>query len=173
MPHRAVFARIQPQNHKQQQAFQQELVNLRRMARQIARAAKHHGPRQGRVGHTAPQLTVDEVAHAARGQPGWHAGRHKVHDLQEGPAARTGKPQHGHDDAQQSTMKTHAALPNRQNLQRIHQVIQGLVEQAIAHTPTQHHAHHAHEQDVFHILPVPGLLAFQTDKGGVLQATQA
>ena len=49
-----------------QQALAEELVDLRRMARQRrAGFREHHAPRQRRVGEAAPQLAVDEVAHAS------------------------------------------------------------------------------------------------------------
>ena len=69
-------------------------------------------------------------------------------------------------------MKTHAALPHRQNFKRMTQVMQWFVKQTVADTPTQHHAHHTQKQDVFHVLPVPSLIALQAGKGGVAQAPQ-
>ena len=56
-------------------------------------------------------------------------------------------------------MKAHAALPDRKNLQRVAQVVSRLVKQAVAHTPAQHHAHDAHEQNVFDIFARPGARA--------------
>ena len=147
---------IEPQHHKQQEPFQQELVGLRRVSGQITRATKHHAPGQRRVGHTAPEFAVDEIAQAAGRQSRGHTWRHKVHDLHERPLPAARVPDHGQHHAQQTAVKAHATLPDGKDLQRVRQVISRLVKQAVAHAPTQHHAHDAKKQDVFHIAPHPG-----------------
>ncbi len=53
-------------------------------------------------------------------------------------------------------METHAALPDRENLQRMRQVVSGFVKQAIPDAPPEHHTHHTQEQDVFGVAAGPG-----------------
>jgi hypothetical protein len=149
-------AGVQPQQHEEQQAFEQKLVDLAGVARDVgARLRKHHGPGQARVGRTAPQLAVDEIADTPTGQPGGHARRNQVGHLQPGPATRAGIGRHGDDHAQHAAVERHAALPHHQDFQRVGQVVAGLVEQGVAEAPAQHHAQHAPEQQVFHITPAP------------------
>ena len=165
---------IQPQQHEQQQPFQQELVDLRRVARlQRTAVRKHHAPGQIGAGKAAPQFAVDEVTHTACSQASGHAGRHKISHLQPGAFARMGKPQHGGNHAQQATVERHAALPHRKNLQRVGEVVAGLVEQAVPQPPANDHAHHAEEKNVLDILARPGAGAGDGGKGLVPQAARA
>ena len=152
----SLLAGIQPQQDKQQQAFHQELIHLRRVPRQVARTAKHHAPRQAGVCQSSPQLAIDEITHAPGRQPRGHTWRHKISHLQERPLARHGEPDHGPDYPQHAAMKAHATLPHGKNLQRMGQVIAGLVKQAITNTPTKDNAHHAQKQDVLHVASRPG-----------------
>ena len=70
-------------------------------------------------------------------------------------------------------METHAALPDLEDLQRVGQVVLGLVEQAVAQAPTDDDAHHAEEQDVFDVLAAPGAGTLHAGKGLVAQAAHA
>ena len=113
---------------------------------------EHHAP--GQIGlatrpHSSPLMKLP-TRPAAR--PVGTQGATKSATCRPMPAARVGKPEHRHNHAQHAAVKTHAALPHRKHLQRMASVIAGLVEQAIADPPTQHHTQHAQEQDVFHIL---------------------
>ncbi len=156
----ALAPRIQPQQHEQQQPFHQELVHLRRMARQHRAALReHHAPGQRRVAEPSPEFAVDEIAHAPGRKARRHAGCHEIRHLQPRPVARAGEPHHRCDHPQQPAVEAHAALPDVEDLQRMRQVVAGLVEQAIAQAPAHHHAHHAQKQDVLHVLAGPGLRA--------------
>ena len=171
LAHLARFARIQPQQHEQQQPFHEELVDLRRMARQHGAAVrKHHAPRQIGRAEPAPQLAIDEVAHAPGSQPCRHARRDEVHHLQPRPLARTRKPQLRRQHPQHAAMKAHAALPDVEDFQRMAEVVTGFIEQAIAQPPAHHHAHDAEEQDVFNVLGRPGTGAGDGRIGLVAQA---
>ena len=81
------LARVQPQQHEQQNALPQKLIELRWMARHIASAAKHHAPRQVGTTDPPPQFSIDEVANPSRRQAGGYTGSYKVGNLQPGPAA--------------------------------------------------------------------------------------
>src|SRR5882672_693796 len=62
---RARLAGEPPEQEKQRQAFARELIKLRRVARRVASAAKHHRP--GYIADAAPKLAVDEVPQAPGG----------------------------------------------------------------------------------------------------------
>jgi hypothetical protein len=77
-------ARVPPQYGKQQQTFQQKLVDLRWVTRQVAGTPKNHAPWQSRVRQTTPQLSIHEIADTTRCQAGWHTGRNKSATSQNG-----------------------------------------------------------------------------------------
>ncbi|MNN29935.1 hypothetical protein D3C81_1435600 [compost metagenome] len=52
-------------------------------------------------------------------------------------------------------MERHAALPDLEDLERMREVVGGLVEQHIAQTPAQDHAEHAVEQHVVEVARGP------------------
>ena len=171
LSHLAGLAGVQPQHDEQEHAFEQQLVDLRRMARHGGAALReHHRPGQRRVGRPAPELAVDEVAQAPGAQPRRHARGHEVHHLQEGLVARDREPDLRHDHAQHAAVEAHAALPDHEHLQRVLQVVLGLVEQAVAQAAAQHHAQHAEEQHVLDVLAAPGARPLDRGEGLVLQA---
>ena len=67
-------------------------------------------------------------------------------------------------------MKTHAALPDVKNFQRMAEVVTGFVKQAIPQPPANHHAHDTEEQDVFNVLGRPRTGAGDGRIGFVAQA---
>src|SRR6185436_12026505 len=69
-----------PEQAEERDALAGELIQLRRMPRRVARAAKHHRP--GHVADAAPELAVDEIAQASRGDAGRHERRGEIHHLQ-------------------------------------------------------------------------------------------
>ena len=140
------------------------------MARQITGAPEHHRPWQRGIGHPAPELTVDEIAHTPGRQTGRHARRDKVHHLQPGPLAAAGVPDHGYEHAEHAAVKAHATGPDIEHLQRMAEVIQRLVEQAIAQASADDNAHDTQEQDVFDVARLPGSGLPDGNKGFVLQS---
>jgi hypothetical protein len=52
-------------------------------------------------------------------------------------------------------MERHAALPYREDLERVREVVAGLVEEHVAEPPTDDDAEHAPEQQVVDIGPYP------------------
>jgi hypothetical protein len=67
-------------------------------------------------------------------------------------------------------VKAHAALPHEKYLQRMRQVVAGLVEKAVAKPPAYHHPHDTQKQDVFNVLARPGAGAGDGRIGLVAQA---
>ena len=163
---------VQPEQHKEQQTFEQKLVDLRRVARQQRAAVpKHHAPGQFRAAEAAPQLAIQEVTHPAGGQTGRHARGDQIHHLQPGLAPAVRKPPLRDQHTQHAAMKAHAALPHRQNLQRVRQVVAGFVKKTVADPPAQHHTHHTQKQNVLDVTPAPGRLSCHGGVGLVPQTT--
>ena len=67
-------------------------------------------------------------------------------------------------------MKSHAALPDGKNLQRMGRVIARLVEQAITQSSAQHDADHTEKKNVFHVLARPRARPGDGSKRRVAQA---
>ncbi|CAG4884635.1 protein of unknown function [Georgfuchsia toluolica] len=123
------------------------------MARQIVlRLRKNHGPGQCRVGGPSPQFAIDEIADAPGKQAERHQRRDEIGHLPEGLAALSGEQEHGDQHAKKAAMKTHAALPDGDDISGIIEVITGIVEQHLPQTAADHHAEHAIEQQVVHVL---------------------
>src|SRR4051812_14150906 len=99
------------------------------MPGQVTRAAKHHAPRH--VRHPAPQLAIDEVAEPAGRESERNQRRKEVHEPQIVDALAPGGESHGSHDPEQAAMKRHAALPYREDLERMRQVMARLVEEHI------------------------------------------
>src|SRR5690606_2163671 len=109
-PERARARRIQPEEGEQRHALEGELVELGRMPRKRAAGAlEYHAP--GNVGHPAPQLLVDEVADAPGAEPERRKRRGEVGDREEAASRAPRIEPHGDDDADQGTVKGHAAAP--------------------------------------------------------------
>src|SRR5690606_30228881 len=62
---------------------------------------------------------------------------------------------HGDDDADQGTVKGHAAAPDGEYLERVLQVVAEVVEQNVAETPAQNDAQSDVEQQVAHFRGLP------------------
>src|SRR5690606_10156996 len=79
---RARPAGKEPEYDKQHHTLQGELVELRRVARQLQRiGGKYHGP--GHIGRSAPQLGIDEVADPPGAQTNRHQRCDEVHQPKE------------------------------------------------------------------------------------------
>ena len=118
------------QQQEQQQAFARRLIELARMPRHRPAAGKHHGPRD--VGFPAVQLTVDEVGEAAEEQPDRDRLGDDVGKGEDRKAAGAG----------------HPAMPQIERLERVLEVVAGLVEQHIADPPAEHDAERRPYQEI-------------------------
>ena len=116
------------------------------MARQLAGVAKQHPPRQRRA--AAPELAVDEITHAPRGDAERHQRRHEVHQAQIIDAMAPRGEAHREHHAKQPAVERHASLPHGEDLQRMARVVPGLVEQHVAQAPAENHAEHREKQEI-------------------------
>ncbi|CAI8182905.1 MAG: Uncharacterised protein [SAR116 cluster bacterium] len=117
------------------------------MAWQAVTSRKDHAP--GQVCYAAVKLGIDEIRQPPKEKADRHDHGHPVADGENGNTATRRKQPHRKDHAGKTTMKGHAALPYLQNLQRVGQVITGLVEQHKSHTPPQDHAQQHMVQKAF------------------------
>ena len=138
-----------PENREQRQAFQPDMVKLRRMTRlHVAGLRENHHPRQAGVGDPAPQFAIDEIADPPGGQSERHQRGDEVGDVEPGDPVLARPQTHGGEDAEEATVKRHATLPDGKDLQRVSQVVAGLVEQHLPQAAADDHAEHAVEQQV-------------------------
>jgi hypothetical protein len=129
------------------------------MARHVeARLGKDHRPGQIRRRFAAPQFAVDEVADATGRQAGRDARGDQVGQLEEAAPAHACEQCHRAQHAEQPAVERHAALPHREDLQRMPRVVAGLVEQHVPQAPADHHPEHAVEQHVLDVAARPAAL---------------
>ena len=124
------------------------------MARQRPGTAEHHAP--GNVGDASPEFTVDEVAQASRGKADRHQRRDEIHQVPPVDALAPGDEGHGREHAEKSAVERHAALPDGEDLERVIEVVTGLVEQHVAQAPAQDYAHDAAKEQVVQLFARDG-----------------
>src|SRR6267143_4890107 len=94
---RARPGREPPKQREEGEPLQRELVELRRVTRRVARAAKHHPPRQ--VRDASVKLAIDEVSQSAGSDAERKARRDKIHQPQETHLVAARRKRHGEDYA--------------------------------------------------------------------------
>ncbi len=131
------------------------------MARQRRpRLREHHRPGQAgsaKRPHSSPLMKLP-MRPAAR--PGRHARRDQVGDLAGTTAAAVANNAHRDDHAEQAAVERHAALPDREDLERMRGVVAGLVEEHVAEPAADDDAEHAVEQQVLDVAPGPAAPAY-------------
>ena len=123
------------------------------MARPGPAGGEDHGP--GHVADLAPELAVDEIAHAAPEQALRHQGRDEVRDFEEGLLAGAREIPEGAEHAQQAAVEGHAAVPDAQYLAGVVDIGGQVVEEHIAQARAQDDAQHDEGQQVVHIHGLP------------------
>src|SRR2546430_3011804 len=114
------------------------------MPRQIVDLREHHRPRTARG---APdELAVDEVAEPSGREPERTQRRDEVGDVEPAPAALSRIEPEADQHAEKAAVEAHAALPDLEDLQRMNEVVERLVEQHVAESPAQDYAEHTVEQ---------------------------
>ena len=138
-----------PQNRKQQQAFEADVIELRRMARlQVAGLRKDHGPGQAGVGDASPQFAVDEIAQPSGGQTEGYQRRDEIGQVQPVQARFPCPQRHGEQHAEKTAVEAHAAFPDGDDFQRMGQEIGRLVENHLAQAAADDNPEHAVEEQV-------------------------
>src|SRR5207302_869118 len=117
LPARARLGREPPKQREEREPLQRELVELRRMTRRLARAAKYHPPRQ--VRNASVELPVDEVPQPACRDAERTQRRDEIHQPQETQLVAARRERHGEDDPEQAAVEGHPALPYREDLERV------------------------------------------------------
>ena len=116
-------------------------------ARLCGLGRKNHTPWHG--GLAAPQLGVDEIGNAHKENGNRCGQRDPVGKLRQGHLVAQAKDINRQNNAKKSTMERHAAGPDLRDLDRVGQIIGGLVEHDIAQTPPHNHADDDIRQQVF------------------------
>src|SRR5215471_3106520 len=123
------------------------------MTRNLVDLRKYHAPWQ--IGRPAPQFTIDEVAEAPRCKPQRTQRRHEVRHLEPTLVPVVRKQSECEEHAEQATVKAHAALPYRHNLDGVREVVHRLVEQHVSEAAPYDHPEHAVEEHVVHVARMP------------------
>ena len=121
------------------------------MTRRLARAVKYHPPRQ--VRDASVELAIDEVPQPACRDAERTERRDEIHQPQETQLVAARFKRHGDDDAQQAAVEGHPALPHRDDLERVRQVVAQLVEEHVAKPPAENHPENRREQQIVELLP--------------------
>ncbi|MNV07658.1 hypothetical protein D3C71_981010 [compost metagenome] len=159
------LAREQPQDQEQCHAFEGELVQLRRMTRQLRRIGrKDHRPRH--IGCLAPQLGVDEVADTPGAQANRHHRRNEIHQLEERLVVLLAEPQCRQHHADETAVERHTALPHFEDQRRVGQIGAQIVEQHITQAPADNHPHRHPEHHVGEFFLGPGRVEAVQPAGG-------
>src|SRR5436190_16973411 len=111
---------------------------------------KDHCP--GQAGYTAIQLAVNKVSYAPEAEADRHRDTREVCDLPKVPALPAARKPRGCDDADESSVKRHAALPDRKNRQGVSQVARQIVKQDVAEAASDHHADDEVEQQIVQVV---------------------
>src|SRR5689334_11385701 len=88
---------------------------------------EHHGP--GYVGHAAPQLAVHEIGEPAEEEADRRRAGDQIAQAKEWNSVRPGEQYERRDDAQQPAMERHAALPDFDDVERVREILQRLIEE--------------------------------------------
>ena len=87
--------------------------------------------------------------------PSGHKRRDEVGDLEPALAPHAREHPHRDEHAEEAAVEAHAALPDREDLERMRGVIERLVEEHVAQAPAEDHAEHAVEQHVVDVARMP------------------
>src|SRR5689334_24615821 len=118
------------------------------MTRCVPALRKYHCP--GHRGRAAEQLSVDEVADASQSQANRNSGTDEIGDFPEIPMLPVCDPESREDHADESAMKRHAALPDRENRQRLANVAREIVEENVTQPRSEEHTSELQSQ--FHLV---------------------
>ena len=111
---------------------------------------KHHGPRH--IGRPPVQLAVDEVGDAAKEQADRDRLGDDVGKREQRQLAGTGEQQDRDGHAERAAVERHAAMPQVERLERVIDVIAGLVEQHVADAAAEHDAERRPYQEIVDVL---------------------
>ncbi len=160
------------QDQEQDNPFQRQFIQLRRVARQGTVSIKQRLPfrmrrQQRQVFRTgareqhsvvetridaAPQLAVDKVTQTTAAQAERNQRRNEVRYLEEGTLSAFGEDNHHHDHADQATVEGHSAVPDAEQIQRILQEGVEVVEHHVADAPAEEYPEEARIQQVFNFV---------------------
>ena len=84
-----------------------------------------------RVGDSADDLAVGEVAEAHHDHPAARRKRDPIHDINERKSVLAGEPHHGDEQADGRAVARQTTPPNEEDLERVCEVLLGLVEEHV------------------------------------------
>src|SRR5207237_1307030 len=95
------------------------------------------------------------IAEPAGGEPERAQRRDEIGDVEPSPSALPRVKPQADQYAKKAAVETHSALPHLEDLERMNQVIERLVEEHVAEPAAEDHAEHAVEQHVIDVARMP------------------
>ncbi len=154
----AQFVDPPQQEHDEQQdeAFESGFVELARMARLPARHGERPSPRARRSGRRPTSSPLMKLAMRPKNRPDRHRAAIRSPTPKKLSLLRQREQRRSRDHAEQPAMERHAAMPERQDLERMVQIVARLVEQHIAEPAAQHDAEGRPDQEIVDLFRVSG-----------------
>jgi len=112
-------------------------------------AGEDHAPR--RIGRTAPKLAVDEIRDPHEGEGRRRGDGQKIGDGGGDQTVLARKQDHADDHTKKPAVKRHAALPDLEDVERVLEVVSGLVEQHEPKPSTKDDARHHPRHELFEL----------------------
>src|SRR5204863_2406374 len=137
-------------DQKQHESFEQSFIKLRWVARHGPTLRKDHCPRDR--GRPAEQFAIDEITDAAEPEPDRCYGTAEVRNFPEIPALLSGNPDCRQNHSNETAVKRHAALPDRENRKRLANISAEVVEQHIPEAAADHDAKDEIEEQVVQVV---------------------
>ncbi len=118
-----------PENGKEQKTFQAGLIKLGGVAAFRSASGEDHGP--GDITYPAVKFAVNKIADPAQAEPDGNGGSVAVGSGRQIQPMAPAEDDTADNHPQQTAMEGHAPLPGGENLQRMVQVIGGVIEKDI------------------------------------------
>src|SRR5437773_585630 len=120
------------------------------MAWDLSTFRKNHRP--WNVRRAAEQFTVDEVADAAQAETDGGGGGTEIGNLPKIPTLLACDVPRSKDHADESAMERHAALPDREDGERLANVGREIIEENVAESASDHDTQNQIEQQIVQIV---------------------
>src|SRR6266853_4788529 len=112
-------------------------------------------PWRSGAGDATPELAIDEISEATRRKTQWNQGSDEIRNLKPPLVSIVGKEPECNQYAEKASMKTHSALPDREHVGGVFEIVERLVEQHIAEPATEYRSENAVEKHVVDIARMP------------------
>jgi len=107
---------------------------------------KNHAPGQVRGSNSSPEFTINEVSESAEEKSQRHERSDEITDGKNRFLVSPRKIKERKDDADKPAVRTHSALPDREDFKRMAQIVFRLIKQHKAQAAADDHADHTDKE---------------------------